>query len=712
MFINRLFLTISVFVFSFYLSFSQGKVAPDGEKSISDLKKLYLENKQTHPFLALEYAAQALQLAESLKDSIEIASIYNYLGDSYFNKKSYSIAMDNYFKSYLIFKKLNDSLNVAYSYLDIGAVYFEQNLSSIANSYFLKARDIFKQSNSKEGLSFAFDKIGFVLLKQGNESEALEHFINSHYYRKALKDTLLTAISNRNIAEVYLQREEYEKAISFLNDASTNFRAIGDFLNIAETDYKIGDIYKYNKDFDKALSFYQSALISYGKFDKQYEIAKVYNRIASVYMEQGNIVELKDYASKALAIASDNNFLDIKAETYSLLSKYYELTNNIALAFKFERMHSAIVDSLIEAKYISQSAEMQVSFEIQRQESEISILTKDQEMSKTTIKNQRIISISIALATILLLLSAIILYRSNISRKKINSLLVQQKKDIEEKNFELERQKESIEEKNNSIERINKNITGSINYASRIQQAVLPKTGLYRKYLKDIFVYFRPKEIVSGDFYWFSYNEPENKVFLAAADCTGHGVPGSFMSIIGIFYLNQIVNNQKITSPDLILNMLHENVRSSLNQARNQSRDGMDIAFCVIDYNNKVIEFAGARNPLVYVVNDELFQLKGDSFDIGGIQKEEERRFTKQTIPLENDMSLYLYTDGYQDQFGGKDKQKFMRKNFRELLLKMHQSDMIIQYQMLDESFESWISQLDGSKMEQLDDVLVVGIKI
>jgi serine phosphatase RsbU (regulator of sigma subunit) len=693
-------------------AFSQTHEEDARRKSLDDLKKQYHESRYTRPFVALEIAAQALQIAETLGDSSEIAHLHNYLGDSYFDKKSYSIAMDNYYKSYILFKNLNDDIHAAYSYLDIGAVYFEQNLTSIANTYFLKANEIFESKKDKKGLSFAYEKIGFVLLRQGDENKALEYFINSHFNRKSLKDTLLTAISNKNIAEVYLQREEYEKAISFLNDASTNFKAIRDYLNIAETDYKIGDIYTFNEDFKQAIAFYTSAVENFSKFEKQFEIARTYNRLAKVYLNIGDKTNLKKYASKALELANNHNLSEIKAETYSLLSRYYELTNDIKQAFIYERMHSAAVDSLIDARFISHSAEMQVSFEIQRQESEIELLTKDKKANQAIIRNQRIIALVSALATFLFMFSAIILYRSNRNRKRINQLLLHQKKDIEEKNFELERQKESIEEKNIRIQRINKNITGSINYASRIQQAVLPKTGLYRKYLKDIFVYFRPKEIVSGDFYWFSYNEQENKVFIAAADCTGHGVPGSFMSIIGIFYLNQIVKNQNITSPDLILNHLHENIRLSLNQARNQSRDGLDIALCVVDYNNKVIEFAGARNPLIYIVNDELFHIKADNMDIGGIQKESERRFTKQTFELQENMSIYLFSDGFQDQFGGNDKQKYMRKNFKDLLFKMHKSDMIIQYQMLHEAFESWVTMEDGSKLEQVDDVLVVGVKL
>ncbi len=682
------------------------------QKTISELKKLYLQNKQTYPFLALEYAAQALQMAISEKDSIEMALLFNYLGDSYFDKKAYSIALDNYFKSYKIYQRSNDSSNVAYSYIDIGAIYFEQNLSSIALNYFEKAKLIFELKKDKRGLSFVLDKIGFVMLKQGMENEALKYFIDSHFTRKSLKDTLLTAISNKNIAEVYLLREEYEKAISFLQVASESFKAINNPLNIAETDYKIGDIYMYDGDYNKAIEYYKTSLSNYLKFDKQYEIGIIYSKLSKAYAGLKNQDEMKQFAMEALQIANNNEFLDIKAEVYSLLSRYYEKKNDIVNAFRFERMHSGVSDSINEAKSISQSAEMQVSFEMQMQENEIGILTKDQELSKATIRNQQIIGVGVAIFAILLIALATSLYISNTSRKRTNQLLIHQKKDIEDKNFELERQKDAIEENNIKIQRINNNITGSINYASRIQQAMLPKPDIYRKFFKDAFIMFKPRELVSGDFYWFSRNEQLQRVFIAAVDCTGHGVPGAFMSLIGNTYLNQIVNAHHITDADLILNKLHENIRSSLHQAKNQSRDGMDIALCVIDYKNRVIEFAGARNPMIYIKNNELFQLKGDNMDIGGIQREQERRFTKQTIPLEEGMQLYLFSDGYQDQFGGKDRQKFMRKNFKELLFKIHQSDMMIQMQILEENFNSWITQPDGSKLDQIDDVLVIGFKI
>lgn len=705
---------ISIFVFSALDCYAQDISADEKAKSIEDLKTLYLENRQINPFLATEYVAQALQLALEKNDSIEIAIVLNYLGDCYFGRKAYSMALDNYFKSFKIFQQFDRQKDVAFSLINIGNIYFVQNLSSIALSYFESAKKIFDVLKDKEGLALVYDKIGYVHLEQGEENEALKYFINSHYFRKSLHDLELLALSNQNIAEVYLEREEFEKAISFLNDALINFKDDKYQLNIADIDMKIGDIYDYDEKYDKALEYYKDALEIYKKYEHQREAALLYNRIASTYFNQNNISKSKNYCVKALNIAYYYDYIEIKAESYLLMANILEQTNNIKKAYEFQKRYASVMDSIIEAKQISQSAEMQVSYEIQQQENKIEILTKNRELNEATIAKQKAIGIGVVGGAILLLIFAIFLYRSNLHKQKINKILRRQKKDIEDKNIELEAQQKAIIEQNKKIKKINKNITGSINYASRIQKAVLPKPESFKDYFKDAFVFFQPREKVSGDFYWISKNEEEEKVIVAAVDCTGHGVPGAFMSLIGNSYLNQIVNNQNITAPDMILNLLHINIRLSLNQEKSQSRDGMDLAICVIDYKNNIIEFAGARNPIFFVINDELTQIKGDNMDIGGIQHEKERKFSKQTIPIEKNMILYLFSDGYQDQFGGKDRQKYMRKRFKDFLIKIHKLPMDEQRYLLEQNFEEWRNWGDGSgnKCDQIDDVLVIGLKL
>jgi len=270
---------------------------------------------------------------------------------------------------------------------------------------------------------------------------------------------------------------------------------------------------------------------------------------------------------------------------------------------------------------------------------------------------------------------------------------------VQERTLEITKQKEIIEAKNQSI-------TESINYAKRIQQATLPRLEEIKKAIPESFVFFRPRDIVSGDFYWFQ--EEENKYILAAADCTGHGVPGAFMSLIGNDLLNVIVKARKITQPDKILAELHIGVRSALRQDDTHGREGMDISICTIDFNKNVLQFAAAKNPLLYVRNGKAEVIKGDKFPVGGIQQQGPRDFTLHEIPLTDEpLTCYLYSDGYQDQFGGKEGMKFMSKNFREMLIETAEKPMSDQQQAIAQTFEAW----RGGR-PQIDDILVVGLKL
>jgi len=268
---------------------------------------------------------------------------------------------------------------------------------------------------------------------------------------------------------------------------------------------------------------------------------------------------------------------------------------------------------------------------------------------------------------------------------------------VKERTSEIEEQKKLIEEKN-------KDITDSINYAKRIQEALLPEQSSLANLFSESFVLFKPKDIVSGDFYWFT--EYEGKKIIVAADCTGHGVPGALMSMIGCNILNKIILDEGITQPDLILDRLNEEVRTALKQRENASetRDGMDIA--IITIINNELQFSGAHRPLYIISNGKLTEIKANKFSIGGIQ-EEKRTFTNHILTLQKNELLYLSSDGYADQFGGENGKKLMTKNFKELLLKIQNDSMKEQKQILSDSIESW----KGTR-EQIDDILIIGIKI
>lgn len=276
-----------------------------------------------------------------------------------------------------------------------------------------------------------------------------------------------------------------------------------------------------------------------------------------------------------------------------------------------------------------------------------------------------------------------------------------------ERTEEVVRQKEEIENKNQELEVLYTHVTDSIKYAKRIQEAILPPADMMKKYLPNSFVLFKPKDIVSGDFYWL--DTKDNKTLFAAVDCTGHGVPGAFMSIVGYNILKYVLSNNNFTEPALILDALNEGVSETLHHGHeaSQAKDGMDLSFCTIDYNTLELQFAGAYNPLYIIRNKELIQIKADKFPIGYFLGDNKQKFTNHKMQLQKGDCVYIFSDGYSDQFGGPRGKKFMASNFRNLLLQIHQLPMENQKEILNKTIEDWRGVLD-----QVDDVLVIGLTI
>jgi CheY-like chemotaxis protein len=283
--------------------------------------------------------------------------------------------------------------------------------------------------------------------------------------------------------------------------------------------------------------------------------------------------------------------------------------------------------------------------------------------------------------------------------------LTQQATEMIQTNTEMNIKKIELEKAYLNIEETNKNITDSINYASRIQAALLPSLEQIQKAIPDSFIFYQPREIVSGDYYWFVIKK--QKIFIAAVDCTGHGVPGAFMSMIGHSFLNQIVNTNNIFQPELILKELHIRVKNALKQDETQVRDGMDIALCVIDVRRNILEFAGAKRPLIYIQDNQLFQIKGDPNAIGGRLKGDENIFTKKTIDISVPTCIYLMSDGFQDQFGGEANKKFTQKKLMDILKEIYPETMSKQYELLHNTFYEW----KGTR-RQIDDILLIGLQI
>jgi phosphoserine phosphatase RsbU/P len=311
------------------------------------------------------------------------------------------------------------------------------------------------------------------------------------------------------------------------------------------------------------------------------------------------------------------------------------------------------------------------------------------------LSNGGMLTASVALFTILLINT-----RTNLTKREIIARLA------------LAESYKQLEEKNGIIEEKNKDISDSINYAQRIQHAILPPLEKLDKVLKEYFILYKPKDVVSGDFYWHATvkttplnNEPSYEiVVLAAVDCTGHGVPGALMSIIGSTILNQTVTNAAINTPADALSFLNKEVTKSLNSIK----DGMDMSLCAINFSKMELQYAGANNPVYLVRNKKFIEFKADKKAIGAdVENAEIKTFTNNIIPLEKGDCLYLFTDGYADQFGGPQGKKFKYKKFQELLVEIQDNTIDEQKKILNFHHEQWKGTL-----EQVDDILVIGVKI
>lgn len=288
----------------------------------------------------------------------------------------------------------------------------------------------------------------------------------------------------------------------------------------------------------------------------------------------------------------------------------------------------------------------------------------------------------------------------------VNERMLEDK--VAQRTAEVVQQKAEIELQSQKIEVFYKQVTDSIRYAKRIQEAILPPDSFVKKLLPDSFVLYKPKDIVSGDFYWF--DQLNGKALFAAVDCTGHGVPGAFMSIVGYNLLKQIISKHQNTQPSFILDELSKGVSETLHQRNfeeSTSKDGMDITLCSYDAKAHELEFAGAFNPLFLVRDSEIFEIKGNKFPIGIFLEKEAKKFTNHKLKVKKGDVLYIFSDGYADQFGGARGKKFMQSQFRNLLFDIHKKPMPEQRRILDNTIEHWRGNED-----QVDDILVIGMRV
>lgn len=639
--------------------------------------KLYLKDFEK----TLIYATEANELAEELNFLKGKSNSFRYIGIHYYMKANYSKALEYYQKSLKIEEELGNDVGIAKGCNNIGMIYRYLNDFPKSLEYLEKA------------------------LQKGKEGG----------------DRMLTSFSLNNIGNTYRGMENYPKALEYYQKSLKIKRELGSKLGIASSYHNIGKNYKLQKNYPKALEYLQKSLEIAIEIKTKSIEARNYTELGSVYLRQNKLREAFTYSQKSYLLAKEMGELNFQKESLEILSKSSEMLGLYEKAYKYHVAFKAINDSIYNNENNKKIAglEYQYKYEKEKQEAELKQQKKDIIQAEEA-KQQKTIRNSFIAGFALMLILALVVSYSFVQKQKANHILAEQKHIIENTNEELNQindelqttletvnqQKEEITEQHQIVTKQKEHISASINYASRIQKAILPVPSLFEDNFSDYFILFKPRDVVSGDFYWAK--KINNYLIYAAADCTGHGVPGAFVSMLGISFLNEIARRKDMQTPAQMLEELRLSIKTSLHQtgnSKNASKEGMDIALCILDTKTNILQYAGAYNPLYLIRNKELIETKATRNPISIFRKEV--NFVNHEIQVEKGDTLYIFSDGYIDQFGGEKGYRFNSKKFKNLLIPIAQKPMSEQKEILDNEFKNW-----RGNNKQIDDVLVLGVKI
>ncbi len=702
--------------------------------------------------LATDFYEKALVIARAEKNEIYEAKIYYKIGDTHQLAGNYHKSLEYFLKSLELYEEIGDDYNIAICYIDIGNTNRKMKSFENAIKYYHDAIKIGKKIDAKFIIAYAHNNLanaqtGLGLLDEalGNYQKALKIYEEINNYEKQTGVIANIGILYSDQAkledDIALKQAKLNDAIEYLERSKKMSATLGDKSLEADLLFYLADINlliadSYSREIDKRAS---------------YELA----------IEQ---------AEESLMIAREINIIPYQINVYKVLYKAsIEIGREEDALYYFEK-YDKLKDSLHSQQKNFAVKDIEIKYQVERKEAENKILLEQEAKDKEIIKNRNILTIFIATGLLLVLVVALVLYRLNNNKKKANAILInknteinQQKEEIAaqaeslqsanavliNKNAEINQQKEeitaqsenlqlankSVLEQSAEIERKNNKLINSINYAERIQAAMLPSKDKIDKLFSNYFILFKPRDIVSGDFYWVKrlktiLNEKkQDLIIVAAADGTGHGVPGGFLSTLGISLLNEVVVKKEVRQANQVLEHLREEIKILLKQDNSPSgqKDGMDMAICVVNPDTNEIDFAGANNPL-YVIrpaentkdllaNNEIidhefgspkdgrgFILKPDFQPVGIYFVE--KPFTNYKFKLQKGDSIYMFSDGYVDQFGGVKRKKFRSKKLKELLIDIHSKNIVEQKEILDTTIENW-----RGDYRQIDDILIMGIK-
>lgn len=573
----------------------------------------------------------------------------------------------------------------------------------------------YKQANNSQQAAFYLNKIAFIYWEFGNPKEAINYFLETIPLNEKVGNYNDIKAVYSNIALIYSDMDRLDLTLEYFYKSLEARRKLNNKGEVAAGLIDVAYIHTALNQSEKAIQLLEEALELSREVNNPRLILNSLKLLAQNYDNLGNKAKATEYGGMANAYEQQLATQQIKTEYETKVVKSQaeaerermQRTQQELLMSLRELQSKAMQDSLNFVVLRKQDSLRKAEEEAQRKQTEIDLLNTDRMLKEAQLREreaqsrvQRIIILAGAIFVLVLIISSVAIYKNYTDKKKANELLNLQ-------NIEIQQQRDQIQKQN-------ENISKSINYAQGIQRALLPPQSNLQAIFPESFIFFRPRDVVSGDYYWFKElttgygsNEKTGKVAVSAIDCTGHGVPGAFLSMIGYNLLDDIVF-RGIHKPGAILTELNNGIRRTLRQDETDNRDGMDMALCVVDTKTNIVEFSGAKNPLVYVANNEVNRIRGDKESIGGGMDYRNDEFTTHVIKVESPTWFYMFSDGFIDQFGGPDGRKYMIKNFIDLLAGISILPPDQQREILKNTLKDWL----GTKYPQVDDILVVGFKI
>lgn len=643
---------------------------------------------------AIVYYKKAKDIKESLGDKKSAISSQNNIGIIYYLQAKYDMALATFNASLRTQEGMKDTVGIPNTLNYIASVHFFLSNYEKALGSYLKSLELYKRADNKAGMAQAYNNLGIIYSALNNEDKAIENYTSSLQLANEMGARDLVTTAYNNLGTVFQKRKNYPKALEYFTKSLNLSRELKLTEGIALNLERIGQVMQEQNKLPEALSKYEEALSIQEKAGQVYSTANILMSMGSVLNKLGRFTDAANCYDRSLKIAQEIKAKNLIADVSFNYAGLLKNNKDYKRAYFFMTQYSSIRDSILSDEKNKSMAEMQTRFDTDAKEKEIVLLTKNKDIEelklgeqKENIEKQRVTIYASGISIMLALALAFFGYRSYAEKKKTNIIL-------EEKNHAISKQKEVLETKNALI-------TNSIIYAKSIQDVILPPDEIIKKQLPDSFILFKPKDVVSGDFYWINTGD---SIYIAAIDCVGHGVPGGFMALHAYNLMERIAKENKNASPNLILDQLNKQVIESLHQNNDHTsvKHGMDLALLKIKGNK--IEYSGARNPLLIVdPAKEIKEIKADKMFVGGALG----NFTNNVLEVEKGSMLYVFTDGYADQKGGQENKKFFISVLKELLVSVSNKNTEEQKAILDKTFEEW-----KGKNEQMDDVLIIGIRV